>query len=289
MGFLTSRSGTFVLFAMVLLVYLVAIAGNVLILTLVYMNPQLHTSMYFFLSILSTLDIFYISSTLPKLLYISWTGDHKVSYESCMLQLYFFLFFADTESFLLTSMAFDRYVAVCIPLRYSLLMNKKVCCLLGFMAWLMGSTNALILTWLVTRLSFCGLSYINNFFCDLKALLVTSCSDTSFLKSFITVDGIFIGGVPLLLTLSSYISIILSIVKIKSSAGRMKSFSNCTSHIIVVTLYYGSALILYMQYSQEQDKLLSVLFVTLVPVLNPLVYSLRNKAILGGMKRLSVF
>ncbi|KAM4675830.1 olfactory receptor 2T29-like [Discoglossus pictus] len=241
--------------------------------------------MYFFLCNLSVLDILYISSTLPKLLFISYTGNNRTSFAECITQLYFFLFFADTESFLLTSMAFDRYVAICMPLHYSMIMNKNSCGLLAFTAWFMGAVNAWILTRFVIELSFCGLNEINNFFCDLKALLTISCSDTSYLRHFIFVDGTCIGAIPLFLTLASYVCIISTVFKIRTSDGRFKAFSSCTSHLTAVILYYGSALCLYMRSSPEQDKYLSLLFVTLVPVFNPLVYSLRNKDILGAMKK----
>lgn len=284
LSFSTSTNGQYILLAMILLAYFVILIGNVLILTLVCLVSQLHTSMYFFLSNLSVLDNLYVSTTLPKLLYITNTGDHVVSYNACIAQLYCFLFFADTESFLLATMAIDRYVAICFPLHYTLIISNRVCVLLAFPAWFMASVNAFILTWLVHGLTFTGLKEVDNFFCELKALITVSSSDTNFLRTFILLDGMFLGAVPLLLILISYTCIITTIVKIKSSVGRRKAFSSCTSHIIIVSVYYGSALCLYMQYSLAQDKLFSVMFVTLVPLLNPIVYSLRNKDITSALK-----
>ncbi|XP_063785998.1 olfactory receptor 1G1-like [Pseudophryne corroboree] len=289
LAFSTSETGRIVLFITILLIYLIVVAGNLVIITLVCLVSQLHTSMYFFLCNLSVLDILYVSTTLPKLLYITQTGYHMVSYAACIAQLYLFLFFADTESFLLTSMAFDRYVAICFPLHYSLIMSKPVCVLLAFPAWFMAAINALILTCFVSGLSFNHFNEVNNFFCDLKALIIASPNDTTFLKKFITIDGMFIGAVPLLLILTSYGCIIFTILKIQSSVGRRKTFSSCTSHITIVVVYYCSALCLYMQYAQELDKLFAVMFVTLVPLLNPLVYSLRNKDVLSAMKRIKQY
>ncbi|KAG8544345.1 hypothetical protein GDO81_022647, partial [Engystomops pustulosus] len=284
-SFCVSESGRIVLLTSVLLGYFLILAGNFSIISLICLDSQLHTSMYFFLTNLSVLDILYVSTTLPKLVHISYTGDHSVSYKACITQLYMFLFFADTESFLLASMAIDRYVAICFPLHYSLIMNKRTSILLSLTAWFMAALNAMILTCFVWNLSFFGFVQVQNFFCDLKALLIASSSDTRFLKKFIVVDGIFIGSVPFLLILTSYTCIIRTILKIQSPTGRWKTFSSCSSHITIVILYYGSAMSLYMQYSQSQDAILSVIFVTLVPLLNPLVYSLRNKDILRAIKK----
>ncbi|OCT90108.1 hypothetical protein XELAEV_18018724mg [Xenopus laevis] len=268
-----------------LAIYLIAVTGNLLIIYLVYLNSRLHTSMYFFLCNLSILDVLYISSTLPKLLYIIYTGDRSVSYNVCLTQLYFFDFFADTEPFLITSMAIDRYMAVCKPLHYSLIMNKRTCIILAVTAWCMAVVNALMLSWLVFSLSFNDSNQINNFFCDLKALLSVSCSDTTYIKSFILAEFMCIGVVPLGLTLASYVSIIYTIVTIQYSEGRIKAFSSCSSHLCLVILYYGSAFCLYMRNSEEGDLIFSLMFVVLVPFFNPLIYSLRNKDILSSLKR----
>ncbi|OCT86530.1 hypothetical protein XELAEV_18020215mg [Xenopus laevis] len=284
-AFSASSEKRLLIFTGFLAIYLIAVIGNLIIIYLVYFVPWLQTSMYFFLFNLSILDILYISSTLPKLLYIIYTGDHSVSYNACLTQLYFFLFFADTESFLITSMAIDRYVAVCRPLHYSLIMNKRTCALLVAPAWCMAAVNALILSWLIFGLFFCDFSNINNFFCDLKALLSISCNDTSYARRFILVDGTCFGGVPFGVTVASYVSIISIILKIQSSEGKVKAFSNCSSHLCLVILYYGSALCLYMRNSEEGDLIFSLMFVILVPFFNPLIYSLRNKDILRSLKK----
>ncbi|KAG8541364.1 hypothetical protein GDO81_029188 [Engystomops pustulosus] len=191
--FSTSENESIIILTFVLLIYLVILSGNLLVTSLISLDHRLHTPMYFFLYILSTLDIMYVSTTLPKLMYICHTGDHNVSYTSCMAQLYLYLFFGDTECFLLTSMAGDRYVAVCFPLRYSLIMSKQVCVLLAFSALFMAL---------------------------LKALMNVSYYDTLSLKTFLIVDSIILGVIPSCMILASYIGIIYSILKIKSPGGR---------------------------------------------------------------------
>ncbi|OCT90105.1 hypothetical protein XELAEV_18018721mg [Xenopus laevis] len=285
LAFSTYSEERLLLFTGLLAIYLMAITVNVIIIYLVYRMPWLHTSMYFFLCNLSTLDVLYISSTLPKLLYIICTGDNSVSYNACLTQLYFFLFFADTESLLISSMAIDRYVAVCKPLHYSLIMNKRTCALIAALAWCMSAVNALILSWLIFDLHFVDINEINNFFCDLKALLSISSDDTTYARRFILVDGTCIGVVPFGITLVSYVSIISTILKIQSSEGRVKAFSSCSSHLALVVLYYGSTLSLYFRNSEEGDLLFSFIFVILVPFFNPLIYSLRNKDILRSLRK----
>ncbi|KAE8619188.1 hypothetical protein XENTR_v10009675 [Xenopus tropicalis] len=286
LAFTAPSQKRFLIFTGFLALYLIAVTGNLLILFLVYLKPQLHTSMYFFLCNLSILDILYISSTLPKLLYIIYTGDHSVSYNACLTQLYFFDLFADTEPFLICSMAIDRYVAVCKPLHYPLIMSKRTCALLVVTAWFTAAVNALILNWLVLGLSFRDFNKINNFFCDLKALISISGHDKTYVRRFILGEALCIGAAPILLILASYGAIISTILQIQCSEGRRwKAFLSCSSHLCLVILYYGSALLLYMRNSEEGDMLFSFIFVILVPFFNPLIYSLRNKDILRSFKR----
>ncbi|XP_040271849.1 olfactory receptor 1G1-like [Bufo bufo] len=285
-AFSTSETERITIVTAVLLIYLLILSGNLLIISLICLELQLHTSMYFFLCNLSTLDILYVSTTLPKLIYISHTSDHVMSYTGCLAQLYLYLFFCDTECFLLTAMAIDRYVAICFPLHYSLIMSKQVCVLLAIPAWFMASVNASLLTCYAHNLTFYGLIEVKNFFCDIKALLNASISDTTSLRKFIIVDAMFVGVFPSCLILASYVCIIHTVLKIKSSHGRWKMFSSCTSHITIVVVYFGSAISLYLTNSLEQDLVLSMMFITLVPMLNPLVYSLRNKDIIRTLKQI---
>ncbi|KAG8544743.1 hypothetical protein GDO81_021974 [Engystomops pustulosus] len=284
-AFSTSENQRLIILLIILLIYIITLSGNLLIIALICLEPRLHTPMYFFLCNLSTLDIMYVSTTLPKLMYVCHTGDHVMSYTSCMTQMYLFLTFGDVECFLLTSMAIDRYVAICFPLHYSLIMSKWVCVLLLFPAWFMAFVNASIITWYIHNLTFIDLADVKNFFCDLKALMNASMSDTTSLNTYVTVAAMFIGVTPSCLILLSYACIIYTVLKIKSSDGRWKTFSSCSSHITIVIVFYGCGMTLYLSQSLEQEIILSLMFVTLVPMLNPLIYSLRNKDITWAIKR----
>ncbi|KAG8574108.1 hypothetical protein GDO81_009046 [Engystomops pustulosus] len=285
-AFSTSENQRMIILTSVLLIYLFILSGNLLIISLICLEPRLHTPMYFFLCNLSTLDIMYVSTTLTKLMYACSTGDHVMSYTACMAQLYLSQMFAETEDFLLTSMAIDRYVAVCFPLHYSLIMSKQVCVVLAFLSWVMPSINSSILICFINKLTYFDLVEVKNFFCDLKALMNASMSDTSSLRTYIIVGATFVGVVPSCLILASYVRIIHTVLKIKSSAGRWKTFSSCSSHITIVVVYFGSALSLYLSNSVEEDVVLSIMYVTLVPMLNPLVYSLRNKDMVRVIRRI---
>ncbi|KAG8540928.1 hypothetical protein GDO81_021973 [Engystomops pustulosus] len=284
-AFSTTQNQRVIILVTVLLVYLIILSGNLLIIALICLEPRLHTPMYFFLCNLYTLDIMFVSTTLPKLMYICLTGDHVMSYTSCMAQMYLSVAFGDTESFLLTSMAIDRYVAVCFPLHYSLIMSKKICGLQVFPAWFMSLINAFILTYFTYNLSYFELVEVKNFFCELKSLMNVSISDATSLKISITVAVMYVGIIPSCMILASYVRIIHTVQKIKSSAGRWKTFSSCSSHITIVVVFYGSWMTLYLSQSLEQELILSLMFVTLVPMLNPLVYSLRNKDITEAIRR----
>ncbi|KAM4749136.1 olfactory receptor 2A12-like [Rhinophrynus dorsalis] len=276
------------LFIGILLMYLLTTLGNVLITALVCVTSQLHTPMYFFLCSLSVQDIVYVSAILPKLMDITITGNTSISFAGCLTQLFVFSFCVCTEFFLLTFMAFDRYVAICIPLRYSIIMNIRVCILMASASWIIGLFNSFPYPLIISKLPFCNSQEINHFFCDLKAVLKLSCSESPFLKYFMFMDYVFLGFLPFLQILTSYVFIIFTIIKIQTSAGRIKSFSSCSSHLTVVLLFFGTSISLYMkpesEHSQEQDKLLSLLYVALVPMLNPLVYSLRNREVVKAMK-----
>ncbi|KAM4749128.1 olfactory receptor 5V1-like [Rhinophrynus dorsalis] len=276
------------LFTGILLIYFLATTGNILITVLVGLVPQLQTPMYFFLCNLSFQDIVYVSAILPKLMNITVTGDTRIHFLDCIIQLFVFVFCVGTEFLLLTSMAYDRYVAICIPLRYSLIMNKRVCVLMASASRIIGAFDAMLYSFLISKLSFCKSKEINHFFCDLKSVLTISCSDTTIIKTLILMDGFIVGILPFLIIMISYVFIISTIIKIRTSAGRLKTFSSCSSHLTVVLLFFGTSISLYIkpesEHSQEQDKLLSLLYVVLVPMLNPLVYSLRNKQVWKAMK-----
>ncbi|XP_053325643.1 olfactory receptor 5V1-like [Spea bombifrons] len=280
----------FVLFTGILLMFLLAVFGNLLIMILICLVPQLHTAMYFFLCNLSIQDIIYVSAILPKFLVVTMTGDTAISFPGCMTQMFLFTFCVGTEFFLLTSMAYDRYVAICVPLRYSIIMNNNVCILLAIVSWMMSIFNSLTYCLLISKLKFCSRG-VNHFYCDLKTILKLSTSDTMNIHIAVLVVCVVLGFFPFMMIIMSYICIISTILNIQTSAGRTKAFSSCSSHLTVVFLFYGTSLTFYLKpqsvHAQEQDKLLSLLYTAVVPMLNPLVYSLRNKEVLRALRILT--
>ncbi|XP_075715656.1 olfactory receptor 5V1-like [Rhinoderma darwinii] len=286
--FPTTETVLFVLTMGVVLMYLLSILGNLIIIAVVCAAPRLHTPMYYFLCNLSVQDVAYASSILPKLLAIQITGETQISFLGCFIQMFIFAACMDTEYFLLASMAYDRYVAICIPLKYSIIMNKRVCTMLALTSWTAGLLNSLLYIFLISHLSFCDSRYISHFYCDIKALIRLSCSDITYVNSVILVEGFIIGFLPFAMILTSYCFIISTIMKIKTSATRLKIFSSCSSHLTVVFLFCGTSLSVYMKpdskSSTEVDMMLSLLYVAVVPALNPLVYSLRNREVLNVLR-----
>ncbi|XP_018106953.1 olfactory receptor 1G1 [Xenopus laevis] len=226
LAFSTQPQSQVVLFIGILGIYLIAMIGNMIITMLILLVVQLHTPMYFFLCNLSLLDMTFVSVTLPKLLSITLKNIGTISFNACIAQMYFFISTANIESFLLTSMAYDRYVAICNPLRYPLILTKTSMLLLSTVSWFLGFSNSFVLTLLTSNLSFCRSHTIQNFFCDLKALLKLSCSDTTTIERIILVDNFLIGFIPYMLTMTSYVYIIATVLKIQSLQGKLKAFSN---------------------------------------------------------------
>ncbi|XP_068129334.1 olfactory receptor 5V1-like [Hyperolius riggenbachi] len=286
-AFSASLTGQLSIFLGVLLMYLMTIIGNIMIILLVCAVPKLHTPMYFFLCNLAIIDVISTSSTIPKLLMITLIQDHRISFQSCMIQLFFFIFCTFVDILVLTSMAYDRYLAICKPMQYCLIMSKKLCLFMAVSCWLAGALNSLMHALLTSMLSFCSVREINNFFCDLKTLIAMATSDTKGRNLLMASEDILMGMTPFLLILISYVFIINNILKIRSNDGRLKSFSCCTSHLVTVILFYGPITILYMkeesENTAEENKLLSMLYLIIVPMLNPFVYSLRNREIWEGL------
>ncbi|KAM4690436.1 olfactory receptor 5AR1-like [Rhinophrynus dorsalis] len=277
------------LFIVFFIIYLLTAALNSTIITLVCLNPQLHTPMYFFLCNLSFLDISYSSVTQPKLLFLLITGQSVISFAGCITQLYVFMSLACTEFVSLTAMSYDRYVAICKPLHYTVLMNRRICLLLAITCWIVGFLDPLAHSIVISQLAFCRARIINHFFCDLSVLLNLSCGDKVFIEILTYVVGSLVALPAFVLTLASYVLIISSILKIHSAEGRHKAFSTCASHLTVVILFYGTVLVMHMRpssrYLLTQDKPLSVLYTAIIPMLNPLIYSLRNKDVKEALKR----
>ncbi|XP_069506076.1 olfactory receptor 5V1-like [Ambystoma mexicanum] len=267
-----------------------SLLANLLIAILVCTDQRLHKPMYFFLLNLSVIDMSCTLVTAPKMLAILHTQRHTISVTGCALQVYFFLSLLSAEFYLLTAMSYDRFAAICYPLRYVVIMNKKTCLALVAVCWAAGFVDALPEPVFVFLSSFCRSNHIDHFFCDLALLVKLSCTSTYLIEIAIFVQGVVFGFVPFSITLTSYVFIICTILKIRSTEGRRKAFSTCSSHLIVVILFYGTALFLYMRpksgFSEEINKLLTVLYVTLMPLLNPTIYSLRNKELQGALHKL---
>ncbi|XP_073451220.1 olfactory receptor 1J21-like [Aquarana catesbeiana] len=289
-AFSFTQTGQCLLFTAVLLMYLMTILGNMTIAVLVCLVPQLHTPMYFFLSNLAISDVIYASVTLPKLLSILLTHDHRMSFSACMTQVYFFSLSAGCDMFLLTSMSYDRYMAICKPLQYSLHMRKDVCLSLALSPWLISLTNSKVNVLATSLLSFCLPQNVDHFFCDQKALYAITSSDATSRYILMLCQDALLVSVPFLLIMTSYVFIISTILKIQSSVGRLKAYSSCTSHLTTVILFYAPIIIIYgkpdFEGSKELDKLLTLLYTAVVPMLNPFVYSLRNKDIFNAIKNI---
>ncbi|XP_030042704.1 olfactory receptor 8H3-like [Microcaecilia unicolor] len=291
MGFSDRSELQVPLFLLFLLMYLFNIAGNLLIMTAIFADCHLHTPMYFFLCNLSVLDIGYLSVTLPKLLALSLTGSKNITFSGCMVQLYFFMSLGSIEYLFLTAMAYDRYAAICDPLHYSHVMNKRTCGLMATTTWIVGFLDSVVIVSFISRLDFCNSIQIDHFFCDLAPLLSLSCSDTHRIELVIFIEGALLIIGSFLLTLASYVLIISTILAIRSTEGRHKAFNTCISHLTTVTLFYGSVICVYMRppsaYSMQEDKVFAMVYTTVVPMLNPVIYSLRNKDVKRALRKVT--
>ncbi|XP_072473058.1 olfactory receptor 8B8-like isoform X2 [Notamacropus eugenii] len=278
------------LFFLFLRIYVVTVVGNLGLIILIGLNSHLHTPMYYFLFNLSFVDLCYCSCIIPKMLENFMSEKNIISYSGCMTQLYFFCFFAISESFLLSAMAYDCYVAICKPLLYNITMSYQVCSLLTFSTYVMGFSGAMTHTGRMMKLSFCRKSIINHYVCDILPLLELSCTSTYVkeLVVFIVVGSDI--GVTTITIFISYALILSSILHIKSAEGRSKAFSTCSSHIMVVSLFFGSGAFMYLKpsslLSMSQGKVSSVFYTIVVPMLNPLIYSLRNKDVKLAMRKI---
>uniref|UniRef100_A0A8D0VVW1 G-protein coupled receptors family 1 profile domain-containing protein n=1 Tax=Sus scrofa TaxID=9823 RepID=A0A8D0VVW1_PIG len=284
----TEQQGIF--FALFLCMYLTTVLGNLLIILLIRLDPRLHTPMYFFLSHLAFSDVCFSSVTVPKMLTNMQTQDQSISYAGCIAQMYFFIFFTVLDDFLLTSMAYDRYVAICHPLHYTTIMREGLCTLLVTVSWILSSANALCHTLFLTQLSFCADNTIPHFFCDFGALLSLSCSDTSLNELLLFTVGLAVITLPLTCILVSYGHIGATILKVPSTKGICKALSTCGSHLSVVSLYYGTIIGLYFvpssSTSSPKDIISSVMYTVVTPLLNPFIYSLRNRDMKGALEKL---
>ncbi|XP_053416194.1 olfactory receptor 5B12 [Nycticebus coucang] len=278
------------LFIIFFFIYLIMLFGNLGIIGLILLDSRLHTPMYFFLSNLSLADFGYSSAVTPKLMVGFLTGDKVMSYNACITQFFFFVAFITVESFLLASMAYDRYAAVCKPLHYTTTMTTGVCACLTIGCYVCGFLNASIHTGNTFRLSFCKSNVVDHFFCDAPPLLALSCSDSYISEMVIFFVVGFNVFFSILVIVISYLFIFITILKMQSSEGRQKAFSTCASHLTAVSIFYGTGIFMYLQpsssHSMGTDKMASMFYAVVIPMLNPLVYSMRNKDVKSAFKNI---
>ncbi|XP_003275323.2 olfactory receptor 5I1-like [Nomascus leucogenys] len=276
------------LFAVFFSIYSVTLTGNLGMILLITISSHLHTPMYFFLCMLSFIDACYSSVITPKLLVNLVSEKKTISYNGCAAQLYFFCSLVDTESFLLAAMAYDRYIAICNPLLYTVIMSKKVCCQLAIGAFWGGTMSSIIHTMNTFHLSFCSRD-INHFFCDISPLFSLSCTDTYMHDIILVVFASFVEAICLLTVLLSYVFIMAAILRTRSVEGRRRGFSTCASHLTVVTIYHDTLIFIYLRpgtgHSLDIDKVTSVFYTLTIPMLNPLIYSMRNKDVKNAFRK----
>ncbi|NXQ27559.1 OR6Y1 protein, partial [Alaudala cheleensis] len=289
LGFPTTAEQQLLLFSALLLAYLLTVLENFLVIVTIRNNASLQNPMYFFLGNLSFLEIWYVSVIEPKMILDVLSHDKHISFQGCMAQLHFFVTLVCTEYVLLAVMAYDRLVAICSPLRYPLLMNHRLCAQLLAGCWVCGLATSSIKLSFIARLSFCDEHKINHFFCDISPLLNISCSDSSLAELVDFILALLVIMLPLCAVVASYICILLTVLKIPSPQGRQKAFSTCSSHLTVVVLFYSTTLFTYahpkLMYTYPANKLVSVLYTVVVPLLNPLIYCLRNREVRFAMRR----
>lgn len=278
-----------ILFIMFLFFYLLTVAGNVIIITVIQIEPRLQNPMYFFLTNLSFLDICYISTNVPQML-SNMVGKKKtIPFSSCATQMYFSLSFGMIECVLLGVMAYDRYVAICHPLHYTVIMNRSTCVQLAAISWCSSFLSSMVINVLTLSLPYCGPNVLNHFFCEVPSILRLACTDTSFTEMVVFIFSIIIVFIPFLLIVVSYARILLSLLRMQSASGRHKALSTCASHLTVVALFYGTAIFVYMRpqskSSRAGGKIIAVFYTVITPMFNPLIYSLRNQDVKGALRK----
>ncbi|KAE8588200.1 hypothetical protein XENTR_v10022403 [Xenopus tropicalis] len=274
---------------MFLIIYIITLSANLLLILVVKTSSELQTPMYFFLSNLSIIDIFLSSTIVPKTLAITLSQDRSISLMDCTTQMFFSLALGATECLILAVMAYDRYAAINKPLHYTTIMNRRFCIGMAAGCWLISFINSAIHVYLTFQLPFSRSHQINHFFCEMPPLFRLSCQDTHLNEVAMYISAAILGLCSFILTLVSYVRIISTILKIRSTAGRHKAFSTCASHLTVVSIYYGTLLFMYMRphsaYSPEVDKTVSIVYTTVTPMLNPIIYSIRNKHVKDTIRK----
>ncbi|XP_075019911.1 olfactory receptor 2D2-like [Calonectris borealis] len=277
------------LFVVFLVFYLFTVVGNIMILTVIRADCQLQSPMYFFLANLSFLDTCYVTTNIPQMLVNLLTKKGNISFSGCAAQMYLSLTCGMAECFLLGVMAYDRYMAICHPLLYTTIMNRKVCIHMVVASWASSLLSSMVIITLIWRLPFCGPDILNHYFCEVPAVLALACADIALTELVIYIFTVLIVLIPFLLIITSYVRILLAILKIQSARVQSKTFSTCGSHLMVVTIFYGTVTCRYLnpksRIPQDRDKVITVLYIVVAPLLNPLIYSLRNKDMKNALRR----
>ncbi|XP_072640831.1 olfactory receptor 2T2 [Canis lupus baileyi] len=289
LGLITHPAFPGIIFAVVFSIFLVAVTANVVMILLIHVDSHLHTPMYFLLSQLSIMDTVYICITVPKMLQDLLSKEKMISFLGCSLQIFLYLTLIGGEFFLLGLMAYDRYVAVCKPLRYPLLMNRRICLFMVVGSWVGGSLDGFMLTPFTMSFPYCGSREINHFFCEIPAVLKLSCVDTSLYETLMYACCVLMLLIPISIISISYTHILLTVHRMNSAEGRHKAFATCSSHIMVVSIFYGAAfytnVLPHSYHTPEKDKVVSAFYTILTPMLNPLIYSLRNKDVATALRK----
>ncbi|XP_037377275.1 olfactory receptor 10AG1-like [Talpa occidentalis] len=277
------------LFGVFLIIYVFILTGNSLIIIITKVDSSLHSPMYFFLRNFSFLEICFVSVTVPRLLTDLCRQYGNISFPACAIQMYFFLILGDTECFILTAMAYDRYVAICNPLLYPVIMNDTVCIQLALVCWTTAIPVHIGFISVVFTSTFCGCNHLNHFFCDAPPVVQLICGDAFMVEVLLYGLAALITSIPSFLILRSYMKIVSAILKLPSAIGRAKAFSTCCSHLMVVTLFFGSAIIVYLRsmtnHLTGMDKFLSLFYTIFIPMLNPIIYCLRNKDVMVALEK----
>nr|XP_006997626.1 olfactory receptor 5D13-like [Peromyscus maniculatus bairdii] len=278
------------LFLLFLTIYTVTVLGNLGMIAIIRLNPKLHTPMYFFLSHLSFVDFCYSTVVTPKLLEILIVEDRRISFAGCIMQFFFICLFVVTETFILAVMAYDRFVAVCNPLLYTVVMSPKLCCSLVAASYSWAITCSFVFIHFMLTLFFCGTKFINNFVCEHDAIVAVACSDPYISQKFMFILATFNEIISLMIILTSYVFIVITVMKMPATGGRYKVFSTCASHLTTITIFYSIIICLYCVPTTKSSWLLvkvaSVLYTVIIPMLNPLIYSLRNKDVKDAVRKL---
>ncbi|XP_018428351.1 PREDICTED: olfactory receptor 24-like [Nanorana parkeri] len=289
LGFQTQENVKFFMFFLFFITFCFTLCGNVLIIVLVSYNKILHSPMYFFLSQLSLTDILLASDIIPNLLQSILVRETIISLSDCLSQFYFFCVAEIFESLLLTLMSYDRYLAICKPLHYSMIMNHQCCCIFITTCWTLSILISLVYPLTISKLQFCGPNVIDHFFCDLDPILKLSCSDTAIVQLQVILLSLLFAVIPFVIIIVSYVYIIVTVFEIPSITGRQKVFSTCSSQLAVVSIYYGTTACVYMVPSKGQSlnvrKVLSLPYTVLTPLMNPIIYTLRNKDLKNAVKK----